>query len=330
MNRPFASEDDFLAAVSQRFPNRHPHLLLARGDDCAVLACPERLAVTTDLFIEDVHFSRKYFTPEEIGYKALAVNVSDAAAMGARPLGFSLGLAGPPGTPAGFWIAVLDGMADLAAEYNLVLTGGDLSACAKLVFSVTLWAEAGPGGRFLSRGKALAGDVLFCVGETGLSAVGLSVLAGQGRHTALRDWPRSCRAHLRPQIRVQAGLALAALPCVRGLMDVSDGLARDLPRFLGNLGAELALAPEQIEPEVARLAETLGQDPAELAVVGGEDYALLGACAPGDFSLVAAAVPQVRPIGLATRTPGLTLNGRPLTVAGFDHFSTGQPAHRAG
>ena len=86
------SEDDFLLLVDRYFPNTHPHLALGRGDDCAELLCPPRMALSTDLFLEDIHFRRSYFTPEDMGHKALAVNISDLAAAGALPLGFSLGL----------------------------------------------------------------------------------------------------------------------------------------------------------------------------------------------------------------------------------------------
>lgn len=320
MSAPFVSEDAFLEAISARFPNVHPRMLLGRGDDCAVLACPPVLAVTTDLFIEDVHFRTDYFLPEEIGYKALAVNVSDAAGMGARPVGFSLGLAGPPDTPAAFWESALDGMSRLAGQLNLPLTGGDLNACAKLVFSITLWAEQGPGRRFLTRKIARVGDMLFCVGELGLSSAGLWALSEQGRQWALRDYPQCALAHLRPRVLVDAALALADVPGVRGLMDVSDGLARDLPRFLGPLGADLEFGPEFVHPEVVRLSARAGADPVRLTVIGGEDYALLGACPFQAFPQVLEAVPEARPLGRVSPRPGIRLEGRPLDAVGFDHF----------
>jgi len=87
-----ASEDSILACLARHFPATHPSLLLGRGDDCAVLKAGTPLCVSSDLFLEDVHFRRSYFTPEEIGHKALAVNVSDIAACGGRPLAFTLAL----------------------------------------------------------------------------------------------------------------------------------------------------------------------------------------------------------------------------------------------
>jgi len=316
---PFTSEDDFLAAVSARFPNTHPHMLLGRGDDCAVLKFPEVAALTTDLFVEDVHFTRAAFTAADAGYKALAVNVSDLAGMGAAPLGFSLGLAGPPQTPAVWWEEFLDGMAGLADSLDVPLVGGDLNACDKIVAAVTLWGKPGGNGRLLTRGACRPGDVLFVVGDLGLSAVGLNVLTQDGRKAA-EEWPDCVSAHLRPKVRVADGLALAKRG-VRGLMDVSDGLLRDLPRFLGQgFGANLAVEPDTLHPEVARYAGRKGLDPALLAITGGEDYALLGACPRPLFPDVFTHVEGVWAVGEVTEIPGLRLNGCNLAPGGFDHF----------
>lgn len=317
---PFSSEDEFLAAISARFPNEHPHMTLGRGDDCAVLDCPQSMALTTDLFVEDVHFRRSYFSPSDVGYKALAVNVSDIAGMAGEPLGFSLGLAGPPDTPAAYWEGVLDGMAGLASSLNLPLVGGDLSACAKIAIAVTIWGRQGPGGRFLKRGRAAARDVLFVVGEAGLARVGLEALERFGPEAA-RDWPEAVAAHLRPVPRVEQGLLLGNMRGVRSLMDVSDGLARDLPRFLGpGLGANLAVDPSTLHPEVERWAKAAGRDPAALACLGGEDYALLGACARQSFLDLYGHLPDAWPLGEVVAGGDILLHGEKL-APGFDHFA---------
>jgi len=321
-NAPFTSEDEFLAAISARFPNAHPHMLLGRGDDCAVLKFPEVAALTTDLFVEDVHFTRAAFSAADVGYKALAVNVSDLAGMGAKPLGFSLGLAGPPRTPAVWWEEFLDGMAGLAKSLDLPLVGGDLNACEKIVAAVTLWGQPGPNGRLLARQAGRPGDALFVVGDLGLAAVGFEVLSRQGRE-AVKEWPDCVTAHLRPRIRVEEGLALARRG-VRGLMDVSDGLLRDLPRFLGpQYGAVLAIDQDALHPEVVRYARRANQDPAPLAVTGGEDYALLGVCPRPLFTDVFTHVEGVWAIGEVTENSEIYLNGCNLLPGGFDHFSRG-------
>ncbi|GFK92408.1 Thiamine-monophosphate kinase [Fundidesulfovibrio magnetotacticus] len=316
---PFTSEDEFLEAIHARFPNEHPHLALGRGDDCALLKCPETVALTTDLFVEHVHFRRSYFSPADVGHKALAVNLSDLAAMGCLPLGFSLGLAGPPDTPRVFWEGVLDGMAALAARFDIPLAGGDLNAAGAVMLAVTAWGRPGPTGRALQRCMCKPQDVLFLAGDAGLARVGLEVLERFGPDAA-RDWPEATAAHLRPAPLVKDGLALAKLR-TRGLMDLSDGLARDLPRFLGrDLGADLSIDPDILHPEVLAWAKATEQDPAALAVLGGEDYALLGACHRAQFLEIYGHVPSVWAVGEASARPGLRVNGKPQDAKGFDHF----------
>lgn len=331
------SEDGILKRLSRHFPGAHDALLIGRGDDCAMLRPGGPLCVSSDLFLEDVHFRRSYFTPEDIGYKALAVNISDLAACGARPRAFTLAL-GLPGDIDEAWLeAFFAGMADAARPWRMALAGGDLSRCERLHISITVWGEAygAPDeGIFLARGGAMPGDSIFLVGQVGLARVGLAVLEKHGR-SAVERWPAACAAHLHPLPQVDAGLMLAragsnARPPV--LMDVSDGLARDLPRLLGRggkddggsgLGAALVLPRGQLHPEVCRYAEAHGLDPVEQALLGGEDYALLGACAPDMLPPLHAAIPGFMTIGVVTEE-GLTCNNRPLDdLQGFDHFGKG-------
>lgn len=325
------SEDEFLALVDAAFARDHPHMLLGRGDDCALLRCPARLTMTTDLFLEDVHFRRSYFTPQEIGHKALAVNLSDLAAMGSRPLGFSLGLAAPAELDTAFIAGLLGGMAALARRFDTALTGGDVSRCATLSLSITAWGEPGPA--VLRRGRAEPGDMLFTVGPVGLARAGLLALEARGRDAAA-EFPEACAAHLMPEPLVDQGLALAELAgqgaAVRGAMDVSDGLAIDLPRFLSRTGGQglndaplgADLDPAEPHAEVLRFCAASGEDPALFALAGGEDYALLGAAAPGAMDAVLAALPGAAVLGRVTAEPGLRLRGRPLRAKGYDHFSS--------
>jgi len=314
------SEDDFLALLDRHFPRAHPGVILGRGDDAAVVACPDRLCLTKDLFIEDVHFRRAYFSPADVGYKALAVNLSDVAAMGGRPAGFLLGLVCPEGTDREYWDAAMAAMAALAARFDLPLVGGDLVRGDKIGISVTVWGAAGPSGRFLTRGSAAAGDVLFVVGALGLARVGLSVLEKDGPDAA-GSWPAAVAAHLRPEPRVAEGLVLAGLPGVAACMDVSDGLARDLPRFLPpGCGADIFFAPAGLPPEVTAHAAGHGRPPEKAAMFGGEDYALLAAAPPAVWPEVRRALPAARAVGVVTPKPGFTLNGQPFDARGFDHF----------
>lgn len=336
------SEDSLLRMICRYFPVQHPSLLLGRGDDCCVLKAASPLCMSADLFLEDVHFRTSYFAPGEIGHKALAVNISDVAACGARPTAFTLCLALPPSVGTEWLEEFFAGMGALARQHRMVLAGGDLSRADKLHISITAWGET-TGGKYLTRGGAMPGDALFVIGELGLARTGLHLLEEQGR-AALQAWPHACNAHLRPEPQVAAGLTLARVsggdrPPV--LMDLSDGLARDLPRLLGltgrleaegslslgggvaasALGAEIILPEGLLHEEVRNYARSRGLNPVREAWLGGEDYALLGACAPELLPPLHAALPHLHSIGAITDSGAIICNNAPAPLhAGFDHF----------
>ena len=310
------SEDGFLSLIDRYFPNASGDMIVGRGDDCAVMAVPGRICVTTDLFLEDVHFRRTYFGPGDVGHKSLAVNISDIAAMGGRPLGFSVGLTVPTGLDDEYWEAFMQGMADLAARHELVLTGGDLSRGESLGVCVTVWGEVTK--RPMLRRTAQVGDLLFALGDLGKARAGLMLLeAGDD----LGLYPECVKAHLRPEPLVSEGRRLAEMAGVRGLMDISDGIARDLPRYLGSLGAELILSMDDVHPEVIGFCAENGFDPLEFALKGGEDYGLLGAVAPEGVGELQETFPKVLILGRVREASGYVLNGADWRPVGFDHFS---------
>ena len=329
--RRLASEDDCLALIDELFPSHSAHVPRGRGDDCALLTqLPQSMALSTDMFWEDTHFRTGYFTPEEAGGKALAAAVSDLAAAGAVPMAFSLGLMLPDWLERAALRAVLSGMADRAGEYGIYLSGGDLSRGAKLGFSVTVWGESSsPGAPALHRGTARPGDIIFLVGRAGLARVGLWALEQWGR-AALEMWPQACAAHLSPRPLLAEGQAIARLARLKrgeahrlSLMDVSDGLMRDLPRLLVSLGADLDFDRDIIPPEVTAAAEAMRALPEEIFLLGGEDYALIGSCAKKFWPQLSGVVPEARLLGHAVPRPGVTLHRQSLSLEGFDHFSGG-------
>ncbi len=329
--RRLASEDDCLGLIDELFPSHSAHVPRGRGDDCALLTqLPQSMALSTDMFWEDTHFRTGYFTPEEAGGKALAAAVSDLAAAGAIPMAFSLGLMLPDWLERTALRSVLSGMADRAGEYGIYLSGGDLSRGAKLGFSVTVWGESSsPGAPALHRGTARPGDVIFLVGRAGLARVGLWALEQWGR-AALETWPQACAAHLSPRPLLAEGQAIAQLARLRrgeahrlSLMDVSDGLMRDLPRLLGSLGAALDFDRDIIPLEVTAAADAMRALPEEIFLLGGEDYALVGSCAEKFWPRLSGVVPDARLLGRAVPRPGVTLHRQSLSLEGFDHFSGG-------
>ena len=313
------SEDTFLSLIDEYFPNIHAHMPLGRGDDCAVLRAPDWMCLTADMFVEDVHFRRSYFSAEDIGYKALAVNLSDIAGMGARPLGFALNLMATGRESEAFCEGLIAGMADLAREHDLPLVGGDLSRGPVLGVAITMWGKSQK--RFLLRRNCQAGDWLFCLGELGLARCGLAALES-GEDDLVQRFPRAVQAHLRPHIRLEQAQALGDSEEIRGLMDVSDGLMQDLPRFLGpELGLEVELRESEIHPEVVDFAREQAKiPPVEQTLLGGEDYALLGAVPPESQAYVARNFPDSVWLGQVVQRPGIFTHGTRLDLQGFDHF----------
>lgn len=333
------SEFAFITRLERHFPHKHPLLLRGIGDDCALVTWPEKVLISTDLFLEDVHFRRSYFSPEQIGHKALAVNLSDIAAMGGTALGFSLGIMAPRSDSLSleYWDGIMAGMARLASRFNVPLIGGDCSRGPCLGLSITVWGES---ERPLLRGQCSPGDAIFVCGPEG--AAGLPLGLARSGFLALEElglasleiYPQATAAHLQPEPMLAAATVLASNAGVRSLMDLSDGLATDLPRLLGaeiaphegkrlTHGAALRMALEDLHPEVLELSSRLGRDPLREALLGGEDYCLLGVCESGAVEKLADNVPGFACIGEVTAEQELRCNGQELLSyagPGFDHF----------
>ncbi len=313
----FLSESDFLDLISRYFPRLHPNLLLERGDDCNLISSKGNICISSDLFLEEIHFTRRYFSPGDIGYKALAVNISDISAMGARPRGFLLNLMVPEGLGTDFWGHFFDDMSRLARRFDLALAGGDLSKAGFLGIDITIWGEVND--RWLERRKCRPGNALFVIGPLGLARTGRSILE-TGKDISC--WPKAVKAHLRPSLFVDKAVHLTSFPGVNSLMDVSDGIVSDLPRILGpELGADLLIKEDDIHPEVVKYAVSQGLSPVEFALQGGEDYSLLGCTEENDIDELRESCPELLHLGQVLPVPGIRLSGQPYQSIGFDHFS---------
>jgi thiamine-monophosphate kinase len=312
-------------------------VLVGIGDDCAALE-PEpgqRLVVTTDLLIEDVHFRRRYASPGDIGWKALAVNLSDIASMGARPRWILLALACPPTTTDAEISAFYDALHALATLHAVVLVGGDTSTSpAGWLVNVTVIGET---PRPLLRSTACDGDVIAVTGTLGASAAGLAMLVGSAG-APLDEATRHAivAAHLRPQPRVREGRWLGDATGVTAMIDVSDGLAIDVAHLAeeSRIGIEVDLTRVPISEATRHAAAAAGTDPLRWATGGGEDYELLLTCAPGVFDelrdgLAEATGTPLHAIGRVTSTlEGVRFvdaDGNPAAVAtGWQHFGSVQ------
>jgi thiamine-monophosphate kinase len=254
------------------------------GDDTAVLL-PQpgaRLLATTDLMVEDVHFRRAWASPFDIGWKAMAVNLSDIAGKGGRPLWALVALALPaPADPAEVE-ALYEGMRQAAAPHGVAIVGGDTSVSPRGWFvNVTLLGEHLGVPRLRSAAKP--GDAVAVTGTLGRSAAGLAALeAGRARLGAVR--PETIEAvtaaHLRPTARVAEGRRLGAAAAVHAMMDCSDGLATDLAHICreSGVGARVELDRLPVDPAAREVAVAFGADALSWATSGGEDFELLLTC----------------------------------------------------
>ena len=310
------SEKEYLQILDEYFSRGSEHLLVPRGDDCAVFSWNSPMCMSSDLFLQDVHFRCDYFSAQDIGYKSLAINISDISAMGAVPLGFDLNAMLPEWVDEDFWRGFLQGMSSLANEHELLLLGGDLAGAKNLGISITILGNSS--NSFMQRGGVYPGDVLFVVGDLGLARTGFCVLE-EGQDKGL--FKDAVSAHLRPCLHVHTATALAGYPQVKGLMDVSDGLIADLPRFIGDsLGADLSLCRENLHAEVLDYAQRKCCSAVQFALKGGEDYALLGACSAEGFKELTESIPGMGKIGEVTAEHGIFLQGEKSNLQGFDHF----------
>ena len=295
------------------------------GDDAAVVAGPggESLLLAADTVVEGVHFDRDLVDAADVGWKALAVNVSDIAAMGGRPLH---ALVTVVGASAAMIDALTRGLAEAAAAYECAIVGGDLSSGPCLVVSVAVTGTTG-GREAILRSNARPGDLLFVTGTLGRSAAGLRALRAQAGRGATAQAgltgmaqpacvpaapPELAAAYRRPVARVAEGLA-ASTGGATAMIDVSDGLGIDLDRLATASGVGVLV-------DAVPTAEGATRDD---ALAGGEDYELVFAARePGAVARAFEAAslrPPIR-IGVCVSDPRLRRIGdEPLPASGWEH-----------
>jgi thiamine-monophosphate kinase len=328
-------EFELIARLTQGLDVR-PDVVLGVGDDAALLDLrPDALLVATcDAQVEDRHFLRGVATPEDIGHKALAVNLSDIAAMGAEPLWALVSLVVPPALPVAELDGLYSGLRALARRYGVAVVGGNVAATSgPLVVDVTVLGKV-PRGAALTRSGGRPGDRLLVTGTLGAAAAGLLAVRDPAAVGGLPPavLARVREALVRPEPRVAEGRALASTGDVTALLDISDGLAADLGHLCAASGTGAVVEAESLPVDDATraVAAALGRDPLPLALGGGEDYQLLCAVRPEGVERVRTAVAQVggsaTPIGYLTdATEGMRLRHRDGTLealapVGWDHL----------
>jgi thiamine-monophosphate kinase len=248
-------------------------LQLGIGDDAALLRPSPGfdLAVSADSVVEDVHFRRSAVSARLIGQRALAVNLSDLAAMGARPFGFTLALQAPASLELRWLDGVVAGLLDEAVAHAAPLVGGNVTRGRDTALAITVLGEV-ERGRALRRDGLRRGDRLFVSGPLGAAALAVA-----------RSERAGARLRHRPAARVELGRRLVGLRRCSACIDLSDGLVADLGHMLEASGVAARIDPAAIPraPGLARGARALGLDPDRLALAGGEDYELLFGWRPG-------------------------------------------------
>ena len=341
-------EHALLARILARLPRPSSSVLVGPGDDAAVLAPArnERLVVTTDAVVEGVHFSRAYSTPSDIGHKALAVNLSDLAAMAATPRWVVLSLLLPGSTLVEDVDGLVTGLAALAVRHGVSVVGGNITRTeGPMVIDLTAGGEVAP-RRWLTRSGAFPGHEIYVSGAIGAAAAGLEMLRAQSGADSLEGGteqglavpgsrfpdPACIASHRRPEPRVRLGIAMGRARAARAAMDLSDGLADALRQVAtaSGVGLRIDAGLLPIDPAAREWWTSRGVDPVTAAVRGGDDYELLFAVpAKGRGAMRSVlrhvANPPLTKIGICTKDPREVVLTRgeheDALPEGFEHFA---------
>jgi thiamine-monophosphate kinase len=329
------TEDELVAAIRKVLSGNFPGVVLGVGDDAAVLEPGGgQQVLTTDMLVEGVHFDRASISPRDLGAKSIVVNVSDIAAMAASPRFALVSLALTQDLDAAWVMQLEGGMRAACDEYALALVGGDVNRAGEIVIAVTVVGEVAP-GKAVTRSGALAGNRVVVTGALGAAAGGLVLSRSRpsklGRAIGQGWGSELLTALARPVARVGEAQTLAQAGAT-AMMDLSDGLAKDLTRLCAEsgVGARVELTRVPVSSALGSGASALGVDPLELAVGGGEDYELL-ATMPADAVEVGRAALDERfgvplaDIGEIVEGEGLVAvdasgNESHLEAKGWDHF----------
>ena len=313
-------EFGFIDMIRQRFDV--PVGMMGIGDDCAVIpAGKSEFIYSTDMLMERVHFLRDVASPEDIGWKSLAVNLSDIAAMGGTPAATFLSIALPKDVQGEWAERFIEGYAELSKRLNVPLLGGDTTSSLRdIAINVGVLGRVPP-GKSVKRSGASVGHGIYVTGNLGDSAGGLQAI--------LNNWDKTqevdslIESHIKPMPRIEEGQALMNTELIGAMMDISDGIASDLRHIMkaSGVGAEVHLDRIPMSYNLKWACEKYGKNAYALAAGGGEDYELLFTAPVGIEDLVDFPIYRIGEV-----VPGNSLiwmeNGCPVDfdIKGFSHF----------
>ncbi len=327
-------EFGLIERIRARVGVTHPATILGIGDDAAVIETPPsgQALVTTDAYLEGIHFRLDLAAPEEIGAKAATGAISDIAAMGGRPTHLFLAFGAPPETAVETVDAILDGLLAAATRHRAHLAGGDTIASPERILIALTAIGAAAGAAPITRAGARAGDRLLVTGALGGSLAGLALLLEAPERAADPAFAAALLRHRAPAARVAEAALLATRFHPTAMIDVSDGLASEIAHLAAasGVGFRVDLAAVPVHGGARSVSAALGRDPLALALESGEEYELVFT-APADEADAIAHVLHAEtgtpasPIGEATATRAVVARdaaGReaPLAARGYRHF----------
>lgn len=352
-------EFEFIQRISKKFPlpkkgKKSPSQLIGIGDDCAVIpqSKSSSLLVTTDMLVENTHFIVQQITPKDLGYKSLAVNLSDIAAMGGIPRYAFISLGLPPNLDIKWLDLFFAGFKQLSQKHDVLLLGGDTTRSASsIIINVTLFGSADP-QKIKWRSTAQPGDLICvtrCLGDSGGGFKALNNSTRNINNIKATNSPTTShstdssqilrrnieyllRCHFRPQPQIPQGQWLAKQTAVHAMMDVSDGINSDLRRIMeqSQCGAKIHIEKLPLSRPLKNVCKHFNWDPWELAALSGEDYCLLVTVDPKKFETLSQNFStrfrqSLFPIGEITNTTGKLsyfLHSEPFSFKskGFEHF----------
>ncbi len=321
-------EEGIIEDIKRRFTSSIP---LGIGDDTALIESVERhyIVLTIDSFREDIHFKWDYFEPEDVGWKAVAVSLSDVAAMGGDPEYLLLSLGIPGGTNYRIIQSILTGIGEINKIHNMALIGGNVSRSSNGFTIDSVVIGRVERGKEIRREGAQCGDLIYVTGRPGSSAIGLTLLR-QGISTN-NIGQEFIRCHRRPYPRIREGKILSTYGIATSMIDISDGLIKDLHHICitNRVSASIDTNAIPCPPVSTELAYLLPSEPIGYALYGGEDYELLFTARNADREklenlcqqegLIATCIGEIIP-----GEEGKIIDkasGKVLPVKGYNHFS---------